>query len=178
MSTLTVWLQSDAEQMWPQAVTTATAAFERDHPKVKVRIAFLPWTSHLAKFSADTAAGEAPDVAEFGTSELSGVVSSGELQDVSADKSQFDNSSTWRAALLQPCQANGLLYCVPYYGAERSGTVIGGSVLGIPKAAQHPDLSAAWIKDFTSTANEQQFAADGRKATGDTKVVSNTTAIP
>src|SRR4051794_30717670 len=34
--TLTVWLQTDAQQGWPAAVQAATTAFNAKHPKVKV----------------------------------------------------------------------------------------------------------------------------------------------
>ncbi|NUP53938.1 MAG: extracellular solute-binding protein [Catenulispora sp.] len=172
---LTVWLTPDAQEMWPQAVTDATNAFRHTYPNVDVKIVYLPFDSHAVKLSTAIAAGSPPDVTELFTDETQKLITDGNLRDLTADESGFDNSATWRDYLVQSCTADGKLYCVPYYADEKDGTVISGGDLAVPAGAPHPDWSTAWIKAFTSTAVEQQIAKVGGRPPY--KVLANTTTI-
>ncbi|GIH15577.1 extracellular solute-binding protein [Rugosimonospora africana] len=119
---ITVWLQTDAQTLWPQAVTDATAEFNKTYPKVKVNVVYQAWTDHLTKFDAAAQARTAPDVLEFGNSETAQYIVAGALTDLTADKSTFENSSSWLDGLIQSCTMDGKLYCVPYYGGDRAVT--------------------------------------------------------
>jgi N,N'-diacetylchitobiose transport system substrate-binding protein len=61
-TTLTVWLQTDAQNGWSDLVAATNAQFEKDHPGVNVNVQYQQWTQHLAKFDATLAGGNAPDV--------------------------------------------------------------------------------------------------------------------
>ena len=119
---ITVWLQTDAQTLWPQAVTDATTAFHQENPNVKVNVQYQAWTDHLTKFDATVQAHTAPDVIEFGNSETAQYIANGALVDLSSQQSTFDNSTTWLDGLTQSCTSSGKLFCVPYYGGDRAVT--------------------------------------------------------
>ncbi|HEY2673093.1 MAG TPA: extracellular solute-binding protein [Rugosimonospora sp.] len=119
---ITVWLQTDAQTLWPKAVTDATTAFNKTYPNVKVTVVYQAWTDHLTKFDAAAQARTAPDVLEFGNSETAQYIAAGALADLSADKSTFENSSSWLDGLTASCTMGGKLFCVPYYGGDRAVT--------------------------------------------------------
>ena len=119
---ITVWLQTDAQTLWPQAVTDATTAFNKVYPNVKVTVSYQAWTDHLTKFDAAAQAHTAPDVIEFGNSETGQYIAAGALKDLTSARTGFDNQATWLDGLTQSCTADGKLYCVPYYGGDRAVT--------------------------------------------------------
>ncbi|GAB1646361.1 extracellular solute-binding protein [Krasilnikovia sp. MM14-A1259] len=117
---ITVWLQTDAQTLWPRAVADATTAFHQTYPNVRVDVAYQSWTDHLTKFDAAAQAGAVPDVLEFGNSETAQYIAAGALADLTADRASFDNSSTWLDGLTASCTTDGKLFCVPYYGGSRA----------------------------------------------------------
>jgi N,N'-diacetylchitobiose transport system substrate-binding protein len=119
---MTVWLQTDAQTLWPQAASAATALFNKTYPNVKVEVVYQAWTDHLTKFDASAQAGTAPDVIEFGNSETAQYIAANALADLTGDKSKFDNASSWLDGLTSSCTMGGKLYCVPYYGGDRAVT--------------------------------------------------------
>jgi N,N'-diacetylchitobiose transport system substrate-binding protein len=119
---ITVWLQSESQTLWPQAVTAATDRFHAAFPKVTVNLQYQTWTDHLTKFDAAAQAHTLPDVIEFGNSETAQYIAAGALRDLTAARSGFDNSAQWLDGLVDSCTAGGKLYCVPYYGGDRAVT--------------------------------------------------------
>jgi N,N'-diacetylchitobiose transport system substrate-binding protein len=118
-ASITVWLQTDAQSSWPNVVSAANAAFQKQHPGVDVKVQYQEWGTHLGKFDATLAGGNAPDVIEMGNTEMTKYMAAGAFQDLSASKSQFDNSSTWLQGLAASGRYNGKLYGVPYYAGSR-----------------------------------------------------------
>jgi N,N'-diacetylchitobiose transport system substrate-binding protein len=116
-SSITVWLQTDAQNGWPDIVASVNAQFEKDHPGVKVNVQYQQWTQHLAKFDASLAGGNAPDVIEMGNSEMAKYMFAGAFQDLTSSKSSFANSSNWLGGLAKAGSVGGRLYGVPYYAA-------------------------------------------------------------
>ena len=96
---ITVWLQVDAQSGWPTVVAAANKAFEAQHPGVKVNVQYQQWNTHLQKFDATLAGGNAPDVIEMGNTEMTKYMAAGAFADLTADKSKFPNSSTWLKGL-------------------------------------------------------------------------------
>jgi N,N'-diacetylchitobiose transport system substrate-binding protein len=118
--TLTVWLQTDAQQGWPEAVAAATTAFNAKHPNVTVDVQYQSWGDHLTKLDAALAGSTPPDVVELGNTEMTKYMAAGALADLTDKKSQFDNSSTWLKSLEDSSTFDGKLYGVPYYAGSRA----------------------------------------------------------
>jgi N,N'-diacetylchitobiose transport system substrate-binding protein len=116
---ITVWLQVDAQTGWPDVVSAATAAFQKQHPGVDVKVQYQTWGTHLQKFDAALAGGNAPDVIEMGNTEMTKYMAAGAFQDLTASKSSFENSGTWLAGLAASGRYSGKLYGVPYYAGSR-----------------------------------------------------------
>ena len=117
--TLTVWLQVDAQNGWPQVVAATNNAFENSHPGWNVNVQYQGWGDHLQKFDATIAANNTPDVIEMGNTEMTKYMAAGAFANITADKGQFDNSSHWLAGLKKSSMFNGKLYGVPYYAGSR-----------------------------------------------------------
>jgi N,N'-diacetylchitobiose transport system substrate-binding protein len=118
-SSITVWLQVDAQSGWPQAVAAANTAFEKANPGVKVNVQYQVWNTHLQKFDATLAGGNVPDVIEMGNTETTKYMAAGAFADLTGDKSKFPNSSTWLKGLEDTATYGGKLMAVPYYGGSR-----------------------------------------------------------
>jgi N,N'-diacetylchitobiose transport system substrate-binding protein len=118
-NTLTVWLQTDAKDGWPELVAAANAQFKAQNPGWDVDVQYQTWLTHLGKFDATLAGGNAPDVIEMGNTEMAKYMGAGAFQDLTAQKSSFPNSATWLEGLAAQGRQNGKIYGVPYYAGSR-----------------------------------------------------------
>ena len=119
-SGITVWLQTDANKdNWKSIIAAATADFQRQHPGVAVDVQFQTWGSHLQKFDATLAGGNAPDVIEMGNTEMAKYMGAGAFQDLTSERGSFANSSTWLDGLAAQGRLEGKTYGVPYYAGAR-----------------------------------------------------------
>jgi len=143
---ITVWLQTDAQaDNWAPIVAAANARFEKAHPGVNVNVQYQTWGTHLQKFDATLAGGNAPDVIEMGNTEMTKYMAAGAFQ--ALDKSAFDNSATWLKGLAASGIYGGKTFGVPYYAGSRVVTY-------------RTDLySKAHLKAPTSVA---QFASEAK----------------
>ena len=117
-NSITVWLQTDAQaDNWAPIVAAANSRFEKAHPGVKVNVQYQTWGTHLQKFDATLAGGNAPDVIEMGNTEMTKYMAAGAFQ--SLDKSAFDNNATWLRGLAASGFYGGKTYGVPYYAGSR-----------------------------------------------------------
>ena len=114
-ASITVWLQVDAQSGWPNVVAAATAAFKAKHPGVDVNVQYQTWGTHLAKFDATLAGGNAPDVIEMGNTEMVKYMAAGAFQDITSSKASFENSGNWLEGLAASGRYNGKTFGVPYY---------------------------------------------------------------
>jgi len=119
-STLTVWLQEDAQNNWPEVVAAATKALQARHPDVEVKVEYQQWTQHLPKLDAAIAGGSAPDVVEMGNTEMVKYMAAGAFADITSKKGSIPNSATWLKGLAASSTYNGKLYGVPYYAGARA----------------------------------------------------------
>jgi N,N'-diacetylchitobiose transport system substrate-binding protein len=117
--TLTVWLQVDAQNGWPDIVASANSAFEKANPGWSVNVQYQQWGDHLQKFDATIAGNDTPDVIEMGNTEMTKYMAAGAFANISANKGKFDNSSKWLGGLKASSTFNGKLYGVPYYAGSR-----------------------------------------------------------
>src|SRR5258707_4659691 len=118
-SSITVWLQVDAQSGWPDVVAAANSQFAQDHPGVSVNVQYQNWGDHLQKFDATLAGGGGPDVIEMGNTEMTKYMVAGAFADLSSAKSGFDNAGTWLKLLAASVVYNGKTYGVPYYARSR-----------------------------------------------------------
>ena len=146
---ITVWLQVDAQSGWPNVVAAANAAFKAKHPGVDVNVQYQNWGTHLGKFDATLAGGNAPDVIEMGNTEMTKYMAAGAFQDLTSAKSSFDNSNTWLEGLAASGRYSGKLYGVPYYAGSRVVTY------------RTDQYKAAGIKSTPKSLT--QFTADAAK---------------
>jgi N,N'-diacetylchitobiose transport system substrate-binding protein len=116
---LTVWLQVDAQSGWPDVVAAANQQFTQQNPGWTVDVQYQNWTDHLQKFDATIAGSTTPDVIEMGNTEMTKYMAAGAFADLTASKSQFQNSSNWLAGLAKSGQYGGKTYGVPYYAGSR-----------------------------------------------------------
>ena len=162
-SSITVWLQVDAQSGWPTVVAAANKAFEAQNPGVTVNVQYQQWNTHLQKFDATLAGGDVPDVIEMGNTEMTKYMAAGAFADLTADKSKFPNSSTWLKGLEQSATYGGKLMGVPYYAGSR--VVIYSTDL----------FKQAGIKGTPSSLG--QFVADGKKLMATNKSDTNFSAF-
>jgi N,N'-diacetylchitobiose transport system substrate-binding protein len=119
-NTLVVWLQVDAQAAnWEPIVKAANAQFQKNHPGWTVDVQYQTWGTHLQKFDATLAGGNAPDVIEMGNTEMTKYMAAGAFQDLTSDKASFANSGTWLEGLAASGRFGGKLYGVPYYAGSR-----------------------------------------------------------
>src|SRR5690349_13249797 len=116
---LTVWLQVDAQNGWPDVVAAANQAFQSDHPGWTVDVQYQQWTTHLQKFDATIAGGDTPDVIEMGNTEMTKYMAAGAFANLSWLKGTFANSMHWLKGLAASGIYNGKTFGVPYYAGSR-----------------------------------------------------------
>jgi N,N'-diacetylchitobiose transport system substrate-binding protein len=118
--TITVWLQSDAQNGWPDVVNQANARFEQT-TGAKVKIEWQQWSNYTTKLDSTFAGSTAiPDVVELGNTETASYIAGGAFADLTSAKGQFDNSSTWLQGLAESgTSPDGKLQAVPYYAGSR-----------------------------------------------------------
>src|SRR3954470_11273987 len=119
-SSITVWLQTDAQAAnWQPIVNAVNADFQKAHPGVTVNVQFQTWGNHLQKFDATLAGGNSPDVIEMGNTEMTKYMAAGAFTDMTSSKGSFDNSANWLSGLAKSTTFGGKLYGVPYYAGSR-----------------------------------------------------------
>ncbi len=118
-SSITVWLQTDAQSGWPDLVASVNQKFQADHPGTTVNVQYQNWGDHLQKFDATLAGGGGPDVIEMGNTEMTKYMAAGAFADLSSAKGSFDNSATWLSGLAKSGKYGGKTYGVPYYAGSR-----------------------------------------------------------
>src|ERR1051326_5413067 len=116
-SSITVWLQVDAQSGWPDLVAAANQKFQSDHPGTSVNVQYQNWGDHLQKFDATVEGGGGPDVIEMGNTEMTKYMAAGAFS--ALDKGSFDNSSNWLKGLAASGAYGGKTYGVPYYAGSR-----------------------------------------------------------
>jgi N,N'-diacetylchitobiose transport system substrate-binding protein len=116
-SSITVWLQVDAQSGWPDVVAAANKQFQTDHPGTTVNVQYQNWGDHLQKFDATLAGGGGPDVIEMGNTEMTKYMAAGAF--TALTKSSFDNSGTWLKGLAASGAFGGKTFGVPYYAGSR-----------------------------------------------------------
>ena len=118
--TITVWLQSDAKTGWPAVVAQATDRFTKA-TGAKVKVQWQQWANYTTKLDSTFAGSSGiPDVVELGNTQTASYIDAGAFADLTADKSKFENSSTWLTGLAESgTSPDGKLQAIPYYAGSR-----------------------------------------------------------
>ncbi|PRY00861.1 extracellular solute-binding protein [Allonocardiopsis opalescens] len=120
--TLRVWLFTEVNQEAKETVVEqAVAEFEAAHEGVTVDVQYIPVESRAERFQAafnDPAS--APDVAEFGNTDLAGYVEAGGLADIRADLEAWDEYADMDPGLAVSTVVEGGNYALPWYVGVRA----------------------------------------------------------
>ena len=91
--TLTVWLQVDAQNGWPEVVAAANNAFENSHPGWNVNVQYQSGTTTCRSSTPRSPANDTPDVIEMGNTEMTKYMAAGAFTNITPTRA----SSTTRA---------------------------------------------------------------------------------
>ncbi|MET4001325.1 N,N'-diacetylchitobiose transport system substrate-binding protein [Arthrobacter sp. UYCu511] len=120
--TLRVWLFSEVNQDPKSKVVDDTiAAFEGKHKDVTVDVQYIPVDTRAEKFKAAfNDPSSAPDVAEFGNTDLASYVTAGGLSDMTADIEAWDEGKDLDPKVLETTAIDGKNYGVPWFVGVRA----------------------------------------------------------
>lgn len=120
--TLRVWLFSEVNQApKEQVVNEAISEFEAAHDGTTVEVQYIPVDTRSERFrAAFNDPSSAPDVAEFGNTDLAGYVDAGGLADMTQYIADWDEAADLDAAALETTKIDGVSYAVPWYVGVRA----------------------------------------------------------
>jgi N,N'-diacetylchitobiose transport system substrate-binding protein len=116
--TITVWLMNGSAPT--SVIDGVNADFKAKYPNVTVNVEIQQWGDVGTKLDTAFAGSTPPDVMELGNTLVAKYATAGALEDISGQKSSFDNSGTWLQSLTDSCTVNKKLDCVPYYAGSRA----------------------------------------------------------
>lgn len=119
---LRVWLFQEASNEAKQAVVDeAKAEFEAAHPNVNVAVEYLPVDGRATRFNgAFNDKSSAPDVAEFGNTDLAGYTASNGFADLTKDVEAWPDSKDLVPAVLDTATVDGRTYGIPWFTGTRA----------------------------------------------------------
>ncbi|QBI54025.1 extracellular solute-binding protein [Streptomonospora litoralis] len=120
--TLRVWLFSEVDQEpKEQVVGDAVAEFEAAHDGVTVDVQYIPVDSRAERFQgAFNDPSSAPDVAEYGNTDLAGYVEAGGFADISEELAGWDAYSGISDDVAATAQVGNGTYGVPWFLGVRA----------------------------------------------------------
>jgi N,N'-diacetylchitobiose transport system substrate-binding protein len=158
--TLTIWLMEGSAP--PQVIDAVNADFKAAHPNDTVKVQLQQWSNVTTKLDAAFAGSSPPDVMELGNTLVSKYGAAGALQDLTANKDQFENSGTWLQSLTESCTVDGKLVCAPYLAGSRA-VIYRKSMFKQAGITQTPtsleELHAAANKLMQTFASDKRFSA-------------------
>lgn len=119
---LKVWLFQEASNTAKEAVVDAAVAeFEKAHDGVTVNVEYLPVDGRATRFNgAFNDKASAPDVAEFGNTDLAGYTASNGFADLTADLADWPDSRDLVPEVLDTAKVDGRTYGIPWYTGTRA----------------------------------------------------------
>ncbi|GAB3499173.1 extracellular solute-binding protein [Nocardiopsis coralliicola] len=120
--TLRVWLFSEVDGEPKEAVVDeAVAEFEDAHEGVTVDVSYIAVDTRAERFQgAFNDPASAPDVAEYGNTDLAGYVDSGGFADLTEDLADWDGLGDIPDDIAATAQADGGMYGVPWFLGARA----------------------------------------------------------
>lgn len=119
---LKVWLfQEAANGPKESVVNEAKAEFEQAHPGVTVNVEYLPVDGRATRFNgAFNDKASAPDVAEFGNTDLAGYTASNGFADLTGDIKAWPDSGDLVKGVLDTATVDGKTYGIPWFTGTRA----------------------------------------------------------
>lgn len=119
---LTVWLFQEASNGPKEAVVDqAVAEFEAAHDGVTVNIEYLPVDGRATRFNgAFNDPSSAPDVAEFGNTDLAGYAASNGFADLTGDLDAWADGADLVPEVLDTAKIDDKVYGVPWFTGTRA----------------------------------------------------------
>ncbi len=119
---LKVWLfQEAANGPKEAAVSEAKREFEAAHAGVTVNVEYLPVDGRAPRFNgAFNDKNSAPDVAEFGNTDLAGYIASNGFADLTADLGAWPDAKDLVPAVADTAKVNGKSYGIPWFTGTRA----------------------------------------------------------
>ncbi|WP_017596117.1 extracellular solute-binding protein [Nocardiopsis potens] len=120
--TLRVWLFSEVDQEPKEKVVDeAVAEFESAHDGVTVDVQYIPVETRAERFQgAFNDPSSAPDVAEYGNTDLAGYVESGGFADISDELAEWEDHADIPEDVAATAQVDGASYGVPWFLGARA----------------------------------------------------------
>lgn len=125
----------------------AVAAFEKEHPNIKVEKTYSDWTGYWDKLATETAGKNAPDVIQMDEMYLASYGSSGALYDL--DKvSEWLDTSKIDQSVMDMGKYDGTQYAAPLgvvpYAVLVNESVLNKLGLSLPEGATDPAQGWTW----------------------------------
>lgn len=119
---LRVWLFDEVNRDAKDAVVRAAVGeFEAAHPGVTVEVQYIQVQTRAERFKAAFSDPKsAPDVAEFGNTDLAGFVAAGGFADVTAEVDAWSDGADLLPSVLDTAKVDGKLYGVPWFVGVRA----------------------------------------------------------
>ncbi|WP_234366107.1 extracellular solute-binding protein [Streptomyces albireticuli] len=120
--TLRVWLFREVDNAPKAAVVDrAVAAFTKDHPGVRVDVAYIPVETRAQRVKAAfNDPRSAPDLIEYGNTDTAGYVKDGGLADVTADLAAWAEAKDTDPAARRSVTVDGKAYGAPLFVGVRA----------------------------------------------------------
>ena len=115
--TIRLWLNGEADTP-PEMVEYAVAEFNKIHPDVRVQLERQQWTGIVERQTTALSGSDAPDVVEFGNTQVQAFEAAGALVDLS-DRAAELGGDDFLQSLLEAGTYDDALYGVPYYAGAR-----------------------------------------------------------
>ncbi|HWO68470.1 MAG TPA: extracellular solute-binding protein [Umezawaea sp.] len=119
---LRVWLFDEVNRgPKEEVVKQAVSEFQAAHSGVTVDVQYIQVSTRAERFKAAFSDPKsAPDVAEFGNTDLAGYVASGGFADISKEVSDWADSKDFLPAVLDTAKVEGKTYGLPWYVGVRA----------------------------------------------------------
>ena len=158
--TLTIWLMTGSAP--PAVVDAVNAEWKKAHPNDTVKVELQQWNNITTKLDAAFAGSSPPDVVELGNTLVAKYAAAGALQDLTANRGEFENNQAWLQSLTESCTMDGKLVCAPYYAGSRA-VIYRKSMFAKAGVSQTPtsldELKSAAGKLMSTYGGDKRFSA-------------------
>ncbi|MFG3509223.1 extracellular solute-binding protein [Streptomyces sp. NPDC047821] len=115
--TVTVWLMKGSVS--DDFLKRFTTAYEKEHPGIRLEVAFQEWTGIGKKVTAALESDDAPDVIEVGNTQVAQYAETELLYDLTLESVRDLGYQDWLPGLAEPGKVNGSQFGIPWYAANR-----------------------------------------------------------